>query len=50
MEAGLRAADADPGVFDDLADLVLADGTMTRRAALGVARQLVRRPSATRSR
>jgi flavin-dependent dehydrogenase len=31
LDAGIRAADADQGIFDDLVELGLADGHLTRR-------------------
>ncbi len=37
LPAGLRAADADPGVFDDLVELGLGQGRLTPRVLAGVA-------------
>jgi flavin-dependent dehydrogenase len=48
VDAGMRAAAADQGVFDDMAELGLGDGTLTARALGAIARQLAlpRRPRA----
>jgi geranylgeranyl reductase family protein len=45
LGAGLRAASADQGVFDDLVELGLARGRITPRVAAGLAGQLARRPT-----
>lgn len=42
LEAGLRAAAADQGVFDDLGALALARGVITPRMGVGIVRQLLR--------
>jgi geranylgeranyl reductase family protein len=41
LEAGILAADADPGVFADVAALALGNGRITRRVAAALARQLM---------
>ena len=46
LEAGLRAAAADQGVFDDIASLALSRGAFTPRVVRGIALQLVRPRSA----
>ena len=43
LEAGLRAAAADQRVFDDIAALALARGTITARVGLGIATHLIAR-------
>jgi geranylgeranyl reductase family protein len=41
LTAGITAADRDQGVFDDLVDLGLGQGRLTRRTLTGLARALV---------
>jgi menaquinone-9 beta-reductase len=41
IDAGLRAASRDPRVFDDIVELGLADGRITRATASGLARALM---------
>ena len=43
LEAGLRAAAADQRVFDDIAALALARGTITARVGFGIVTHLVQR-------
>jgi flavin-dependent dehydrogenase len=45
VDAGLRAATADQAVFDDLVELGLARGRITRAVATGLARHLVGAPA-----
>ena len=45
VPAGLRAAGVDAGVFDDLVELGLADGTLTGRVVRGLAGALLAGPA-----